>query len=128
MLFQTWRILEAFRLALTYIFLSSFMSTEQKRRSSKEKTASGGFSCFAVATLGPKHHTCPKSRLPSCRRLSRNTKHLMQNGISHFKHVYLVGEKQIELHIASDSAIFFLPNPAWHLGRKVELWVKHNLN
>ena len=47
----------------------------------------------------------PRSRLRSCRRLSRNTKLFMQNGISHFKHAYLVGEKLIEL----------------------ELWVKHNL-
>ena len=51
----------------------------------------------------------------------------MQNGIAHFKPVYLVGEKQIESHIASDSAILLLPNCAWHLGRKVELWVKHNI-
>ena len=49
----------------------------------------------------------PRSRLLSWRRLSRNTEHFMQNERAHFKLVYLVGEKEIELHIASDSAIFF---------------------
>ena len=63
-----------------------------KLRSSKEKNASGGFSCFAVATFDTKYYT-------------------------HFKHVCLVGEKQ-ELHTASDSSISFLPNCAWHLGNK----------
>ena len=65
-------------------------------RSSKEKTASGGFSCFTVATFGTKHHRCPQI---SSSILSK-TEHFMQNGIAHFKHVHLVGEKQ-ELHIAS---------------------------
>ena len=72
----------------------------------------------------------PRFRLRFCRRLSRNTEHFMENGLAHFKHVYLVGEKEIELHMASVSAISPPPPPpnrAWHLGRKVELWVKHNL-
>ena len=87
-------------------YISQLIRVNRKRRlvvqvalsdvlAGKEKIASGGFSCFAVATFGTKHH-------------------------KHFKHVYLVREKQ-ERHIASDSVILFLPNRAWHLGRKVEL-------
>ena len=61
-----------------YIFLSFFASIEKEKtryasgvelRSSKEKTASGGFSCFQKPSTD-----------------------FVQNGTAHFKHVYLVGE------------------------------------
>ena len=42
----------------------------------------------------------------------------MQNGIAHFKHVYSVGEKQIELYIASDSVIFYSPEPRMAFRKK----------
>ena len=109
-----------FRLAFAYIFLSSFASTEEvedslctsasdvKLRSSKEKTCFCGFLLFCCRYF--RHETSHVSPHPFQKRRAFH-----ENRIAHFKHVYLVGEKQ-ELHIASDYAILFLPNRAWHLG------------
>ena len=71
--------------------------------------ASGGFSCFAVATFGTKHRTCPF--------IIFKNRAFHENRIAHFKHVYLVGEKQ-ELHIASDFRHFVSPEPRMAFRKK----------